>query len=76
MIELNENTRLQDLLDRYPWLKDEAIKMNEKARIIENPVVRALVRRSTLKDLCERIGVPMDEATAKIRELMAQHGEA
>ena len=30
MVEINENTKLMDLLKDYPWLKDELPKKNEK----------------------------------------------
>ena len=30
MIEINENTRLTDILDEYPWIKDELPKIDKK----------------------------------------------
>lgn len=73
-MEINENTRLQDLLDQYPWLKDEAIQIHEKFRLLDNPIVKALVKKSTLRDLSQRAGIPMEQLTSTIRELLKKHG--
>lgn len=73
-VEINENTRMQDLLDAYPFLKDEAIKINEKFRLLDNPIVRALVKNATLKDLSDRAGIPMEQLIGTIKDLLDKHG--
>ena len=74
MITLNENTRLQDLLDRYSFLRDEAIKIDSRFRMLDNPLVRALVKKAILRDLSARAGIPMDQLTGTIRDLLQKHG--
>ena len=73
-MEINENTRLQDLLDEYPWLKEEAIQIHEKFKLLDNPIVKIMVKKATLSDLSRRAGIPMTQLTDTIREILAKHG--
>ena len=74
MTELNESTRVQALIDRYPFLVDEAIRIDERFAMIRNPLVRALVKKATLGDLSRRAGIPMEQITGTIRELLEKYG--
>ena len=39
-MQITRDTRLLDLINQYPWLKDELPKINEKFKML-NPSVRA-----------------------------------
>ena len=73
-MEINESTRIGELLDKYPWLKDEAVKIHEKFRLLENPFILALAKKATLKDLSDRAGIPMEQVTQTLREMLEKHG--
>ena len=37
-MKITEATRLKDLLEEYPWLKDEIVKVNEKFEMLNSPL--------------------------------------
>jgi len=69
-MEINRDTKLMELLERYPWLKEEAMKMSDKARMIDTPIGRMFLKKATIADLCRKAGIPEDEAIARLTELI------
>lgn len=72
-MEITRDTKIKDLLDRYPWLLEEAMKFSDKAKMIDSPLGRMLLKKATIADLCKKAGIPEDEAIAKINELVAAY---
>lgn len=75
-MEVTKDTKLTDLLEQYPWLKEEAMKMSEKAKMIDTPIGRMMIRKMTVADLCDKAGIPEDEAIATINGLIEAYESA
>ena len=75
-MELNRDTKLADLLKEYPWLRDEAAKLSDKAKMIDSPIGRILLKKATIADISSRTGIPEDEIIRKIGELIEAHEQA
>ena len=73
-MEFNESTRLADIIAAYPWLPEEVAKLDERLRIVNTPIGKALIRRATLGDAAKRSGFPVDTLVQELKKLIAAHG--
>ena len=44
-MEINRNTKLNDILIKYPWLPDELIKIDRRFKIIKTPVGKMMLKK-------------------------------
>ena len=75
-MEITAQTKLADVIKEYPWLIDEAIKMDSRFGILKTPVGKMLIGRTTVADGCKKVGCTVEEAIAKVQEMIARHNEA
>ena len=75
MESITKDTRLKDLLERYPWLMDEAVKISGKFKLLKTPVGKVMLKKATVADLSRKSGIPESEIIDKIVELISGHGE-
>lgn len=69
---IDENTKLKDLLDIKPSLKEELIRINPNFKVINTPLARLMLPKATLKAMSERGEYPLDELIQKVKEYMQQ----
>ena len=74
-MEINEQTKLRDILAAYPWLPDTLIQMDGRFRIINNPIGKMLIRTATVEDAAKKAGYPADQVLEELHKLIAGHGE-
>ena len=55
-MEINKDTLLKDILKEYPWLADEAVKIDERLSVIKTPLGKMLLRKARISDLAEKAG--------------------
>lgn len=70
--ELNENTKLSDLLKAFPGLKEELPKINPAFKMLHSPLARVLIPTATIKIMSERSGMNMDELIQKITQYIEE----
>ena len=71
-MKITEETKLTELLEHYPWMAEEAIRLDERFRIVNSPMGRLLLRNTTIADLGKKAGLPPQEIMDKIGEMIAQ----
>ncbi len=71
-MDFTEETRLKDILAEYPWLPDKLIELDERFRIINNPIGRMLIRSASLGDACKRAGYPVPQVIGELKKLIAE----
>ena len=74
-MEISGNTRLEALLKEYPWLLKAAKEAEPRFGILDTPVGKLLLKKSTVADLSRRGGVSEEFLIATIRDMIAAHGE-
>lgn len=74
-MEVNEHTKLSDIVAAYPWLPETLIKMDSRFKIINSPIGKLLMRTATLGDACKRAGYPVETALEEFYKLIADHEE-
>ena len=72
-MEINEQTKLKDILAAYPWLPEELIKIDGSFKIINNPIGKMLIRTATLEDAAKRAGYPADQVLEELNKLIEKH---
>lgn len=72
-MEINEQTKLRDILAAYPWLPDTLIQMDGRFRIINNPIGKLLIRTATLEDAAKKAGYPTDQVLEELNKLIEKH---
>ena len=75
-MEINTATKLKDLLKEYPWLKEEAIKISEKFKILDSPLGKILLGKADIAELSKKSGLGTDEIIKKITELISKRNNA
>ncbi len=71
-MELNEATRLRDLLSEYPFLKEELPRINPKFKMLSSPFGKVMARKATIKDMSVRSGTPIKDLIAGIKAIIAE----
>ena len=72
-MEINENTRLKDILAAYPWMPDALIQVDSRFNIINNPIGKLLIRTATVKDAANKAGYPVEKVLEELKKLIAKH---
>ena len=72
-MEITKETKLSDLLDQYPWLKEELSKVNDKFRMLNTPMGKIMMGQATIAELSKRSGMDADVIIGKISELIKAH---
>ena len=72
-MEINKDTMLKDLLNEYPWLKDELIKISDKFKMLNSPLGKIMLNKVNIEDISKRSGIDIDTIIAKAKELIKNH---
>ena len=72
-MQFNEETRLQDLADTYPWLIDAVAAKDERLKIAKTFAGKMLIKRSTIKDASRLSGFPVEKILEALNRLIAEH---
>lgn len=72
--EVSEQSKIFDLLARYPKLKEQLRQFNEQFSMLSHPILSRIAKAAqpTVKTAAERVGVPVEALVQKIRELIKQ----
>ncbi len=73
LLALSEDTPLQDIMAAYPWLKDEAIRLDDRFKLLDSPLARLLLKKATIKDASCRTGFPVSKIIAQINKMVDGH---
>lgn len=72
-MEINKNTKVKDLLKRYPFLKDELIQRYPKFKILNSRIGMKLIENADLEKVSEKGNVEVERIIRKINELIIKH---
>lgn len=73
MMDLNINTKISEIVKKYPWIPGELVKMDGKFELLNNPVGKMLLQNATVKDLVGKIGMKPEDAVNMLNNLIASH---
>ena len=73
-MEINSSTKLTDILDKYPWLPDELVKIDSRFKIIKTPFGKMMIKNATVADAVEKTGMSEEALRAELQKLIEKHG--
>lgn len=73
-MEINAQTRLTDILEKYPWLPDELAKLDGRLKILKTPVGKMMIKHATITDAVQKTGLQEDVLIAELKKLIEAHG--
>ncbi|MBQ1716449.1 MAG: hypothetical protein II025_00965 [Ruminococcus sp.] len=72
-MEINRNTKLNDILIKYPWLPDELIKLDSRFKIIKTPIGKMMLKNATIADAVQKTGLQEDVLVTELKKIIASH---
>lgn len=72
-MQITRDTRLLDLINRYPWLKDELPKINEKFKMLNTPMGKIMMGKATIVEMSKKSGMDADTLIRKLHQLIGSH---
>lgn len=72
-MEINRNTKLNDILIKYPWLPDELIKMDGRFKIIKTPIGKMMLKNASISDAVQKTGLQEDVLVTELKKIIASH---
>ena len=73
-MEINAQTKLTDILDKYPWLPDELAKIDGRFKILKTPVGKRMIKHAAIADAVQKTGLQEDVLLSELNKLIADHG--
>ena len=70
---ITKETKLSDLVGRYPWLREELSKVNEKFKMLNTPIGKIMMGKATIDEMSKRSGMDADAIIGKVCELIEAH---
>lgn len=72
-IVITEETKLSDLLNKYPKLKGDLSKISYKFKMINTPLGRIMIPKATIKVMSERSGIELSVLITKLKEIIKEY---
>ena len=72
-MQITRDTRLLDLINQYPWLKDELPKINEKIKMLNTPMGKIMMGKATIVEMSKKSGMDADTLIRKLQQLIGSH---
>ena len=72
-MQITRDTRLLDLINQYPWLKDELPKINEKFKMLNTPLGKIMMGKATIVEMSKKSGMDADTLIRKLQQLIGSH---
>lgn len=72
-MEYNSNSKLTDIIAKYPWLPDELIKIDSRFKVVKTPIGKMMIKNATVTDLSEKTGLSTDALLEKLQNLIDKH---
>lgn len=73
MNAITTETKLSDLIARYPWLKAELPQINERFKMLNTPVGKLMLDKATIGEMSKRSGMETDAIISGINQLISNH---
>lgn len=70
--ELTPQTRLQDLLDRYPELRNRLTEISSLFAMLRTPFGKMMAKKADIQKMSDRSGVPLDKLMAGLKRIIGE----
>ena len=74
---INENTRLTDILNAYPWLLDELARTEPRAKpflaMMNTPLAKGMLKKATVADAAKYLKRPASRLLSKLEGVIRNY---
>ncbi|MBQ6545536.1 MAG: DUF1858 domain-containing protein [Lachnospiraceae bacterium] len=74
-MDINASTKVGELLKNFPDIKEKLLAMDERFKILDNPLMMGIVGKMDLKGISEKINLPLDDVIAELKNMVGQKEE-
>ena len=74
-MDINASTKVGELLKNFPDIKEKLLAMDERFKVLDNPLMMGIVGKMDLKGISEKINLPLDDVIAELRKMVGQKEE-
>lgn len=69
-MEINENTKLIEILKAYPALETKLKEMDPRFSVISTPMSKMLLKTKNVKDASKLVGMPVPDLLKELDKLI------
>ncbi len=70
-MQITNTTKVQEILDTYPWLIEKANDFGEEiVQIVNNKVLRLILSKKTIHEICKQFNLDEEQVIIKINTLL------
>ncbi|MBS7262612.1 MAG: DUF1858 domain-containing protein [Eubacteriales bacterium] len=73
IMKLTKDTKLGEILSKYPWLTEELPKLSEKLKVLASPLGKMMLKNATISDASGKSGLSVETIIQKLTELIRSH---
>lgn len=70
---INKETKIKDLLEAYPFLKDELIKRFPKFKLLNSKLAAKLTENANIEKVAQKANVEPEKLINKIQKLIEEN---
>lgn len=71
-MEINENTKLKDILAEHPELKERLTEINPKFKKLSSPMGKIMIEMVTIGDMSNTSGTEINELISGIKKIIGE----
>lgn len=71
-LQINEQTKLIDIVTAYPHVRKRLVEISPKFKILDTPIGKIAIKKATVKDMSERSKVALQEIIEKLEKYIKE----
>ncbi len=72
-MKITENTKLSEILNTYPDIKNELTTISDRFKMINSPIGKIMIQKATVKEMAGKAALTTEEIIAGLESLIAKH---
>lgn len=69
-MEITKDTKLKDILEEYPQLRNILPEINPKFNMINSPMGKIMINKVTITDMSKKSGIATEELIENLKEIV------
>lgn len=70
-MDITKETKLKELLENHPQLKEKLTEINPKFKMINTPMGKVMLGKATIADMSEESGMDVNELIQKLAVIIS-----
>lgn len=71
-LEIKPNTKIKDILNKYPYVKEKLIAYNSDFKILNTPLARVMLAKAKVEDIAKRFNLPVNTVINLLKEFIEE----